>query len=165
MVETITPSAESIYEILSRINDPEVPAISIVDLGIVRSVRWERETVVVTITPTYSGCPAMRMIEEEIRSELGDAGYHSVSIETVLTPAWTTDWMSDHAKEKLQRYGIAPPQSAAVSPLLQIALPEIACPLCRSHNTQLKSEFGSTACKSYYYCFSCHQPFEYFKPF
>ena len=165
MVETKPHTEESIRELLSSIKDPEVPAISIVELGIVRNVEIRNEKVTVTITPTYSGCPAMKMIEDEIRRVLGEHWIFSVSINTVYSPAWTTDWISESAKEKLKNYGIAPPHPVVQSPLLQIELPTVNCPHCHSSNTKLKSEFGSTACKSYYFCNSCQQAFEYFKAF
>jgi ring-1,2-phenylacetyl-CoA epoxidase subunit PaaD len=165
MVETISHTAESIRELLSMIKDPEVPAISIVELGIVRDLQVSGKEVTVIITPTYSGCPAMKMIEDDIRSILMEQGLSKVTIRTILSPAWTTDWISESAKGKLKNYGIAPPQFAVQSPLLQIEIPTVVCPHCNSTNTQLKSQFGSTACKSYYFCDSCDQPFEYFKPF
>ena len=165
MIITNTRSIESIKELLATINDPEVPAINIVELGIVRNVHLNDESVTVTITPTYSGCPAMKMIEDEIRRLLTEHGIPNVTIETVFSPAWTTDWIDLQAKEKMTKYGIAPPHIVSQSPLLQITLPVIQCPHCQSNDTQLKSEFGSTACKSYYFCHSCRQPFEYFKAF
>lgn len=165
MVETKSHTKESILELLSMINDPEVPAISIVDLGIVRNVEVLNEKVTVTLTPTYSGCPAMKMIEDEIRRVLGEHWIFSVLINIIYSPAWTTDCISETAKEKLKNYGIAPPHLVSQSPLLQIVLPHVDCPHCNSKNTKLKSEFGSTACKAYYFCNSCQQAFEYFKAF
>ena len=123
------------------------------------------EEVTVTITPTYSGCPAMKMIEDDILSILSENGFSTVLIKTIHSPAWTTDWISNDAKEKLKKYGIAPPHMTAQSPILQIEILTIVCPHCNSSDTQLKSEFGSTSCKAYYFCHSCRQPFEYFKPF
>lgn len=158
-------TVESLRELLSSIKDPEVPAISIVELGIVRDIAVTDQAVTVTITPTYSGCPAMKMIEDDIRNLLGEHGVSKVVIQTVFSPAWTTDWIDDDAKTKLRQYGIAPPLSASQSPLLQIDMPVIHCPHCSSGDTELKSEFGSTACKSYYFCNSCRQAFEYFKAF
>ncbi len=159
-----------IRDILESVPDPEVPAISIVDLGIVRGVRFENGIAVVTITPTYSGCPAMHMITENIREALNAGGFEQVSVESVLSPAWTTDWMSEAGKEKLKAYGIAPPQGARET-LVSITSggnrkkPDpIPCPYCDSKDTKLQSEFGPTACKALYSCNGCLQPFEYFKP-
>ncbi|MDP1675233.1 MAG: 1,2-phenylacetyl-CoA epoxidase subunit PaaD [Bacteroidota bacterium] len=165
MVEITSHTVESIRELLSTIKDPEVPAISIVELGIVRDVQLWENVVTIIITPTYSGCPAMKMIEDEIRSVLTKNGFSMIAIKTIFSPAWTTDWISEPAKLKLKNYGIAPPQSIVQSPLLQIEILKIVCPNCNSNDTKLKSEFGSTSCKSFYYCHSCSQPFEYFKPF
>ncbi len=165
MVETKPHTVESIRELLSAINDPEVPAINILELGIVREVRLNGDEITVIITPTYSGCPAMKMIEDDINRVLKENGFSNVSIKTIFAPAWTTDWMSEGAKEKLKNYGIAPPQMVSQSPLLQIEIPTVQCPNCNSKNTRLKSQFGSTSCKSYYFCQSCQQAFEYFKSF
>jgi len=165
MIISSNPTVESIKNLLSSINDPEVPAINILELGIVRNVIVNENTVSITITPTYSGCPAMKMIEDEIYRVLSGNGISSISIKTVFSPAWTTDWIDDSTKEKLRKYGIAPPHVADQSPLLQIEMPHVECPHCNSMDTQIKSEFGSTACKSYYFCHSCHQAFEYFKSF
>ncbi len=163
---TVTVHSEvTVRDLLSTVSDPEVPAISIIELGIVRKIEMMGEKVSITLTPTYSGCPAMKMIEDEIRSVLNSNGISAVDIKTVFSPAWTTDWMNESAKQKLKNYGIAPPMHLAQSALLQIELPSVQCPHCNSHETQLKSEFGSTSCKAYYYCRSCSQPFEYFKPF
>jgi ring-1,2-phenylacetyl-CoA epoxidase subunit PaaD len=156
---------ETLRAILGTIPDPEVPAISIVELGLIRGFHITDDEVTVTVTPTYSGCPAMDTIRQEIRRVLNDHGIDRVSILTVLTPAWTTDWIGEEAKQRLHQYGIAPPHPVASSPLLQIELPPVACPHCRSLQTTLKSEFGSTACKAYYHCDDCRQPFEYFKSF
>jgi ring-1,2-phenylacetyl-CoA epoxidase subunit PaaD len=165
MIAAGTHTVQSVTALLSTVSDPEIPVISITELGIVRHVSLEGERVTVTITPTYSGCPAMKMIEDEIRRVLSEAGLSQVVIETVYAPAWTTDWMDEHAKAKLKEYGIAPPLLTAQSPLLQITLPEVHCPRCGSEKTQMKSAFGSTACKAYYFCDACRQAFEHFKSF
>lgn len=158
---------------LAQVPDPEVPAISVVDLGIIRKVEFLSGVVHVTITPTYSGCPAMQMIEKDVRRALNAAGFEVVEIQTVLSPAWTTDWMSAAAKEKLRAYGIAPPEGNAGlgDRLIRIGAAagstsqgSIRCPFCGSRNTKLESQFGPTACKALYACLSCNQPFEYFKP-
>ena len=167
MVRRAGASADLVLEVLRGIPDPEVPALDIVELGIVRRVEQRADGVVtVEVTPTYSGCPAMGMIEQEIVAQLRANGYDRVELRTVYSPAWTTDWMSDAAKAKLKAYGIAPPGHAVVEqalvPLLS-SVPRAPCPYCGSSNTERKSEFGSTACKAIHYCHHCHQPFEEFK--
>jgi ring-1,2-phenylacetyl-CoA epoxidase subunit PaaD len=154
-------------EILESVMDPEVPVLSVVELGVVREVEEAGDTVTVTLTPTYSGCPAMHVMEAEIRAALLGAGYREVRIKTVLAPAWTTDWMSEPAREKLRAYGIAPPGQAVVEELIPLGrtVRAVACPFCGSANTTTQSEFGPTACKSLHICHSCQQPFEHFKAF
>lgn len=158
---------EEYWDAVSRVLDPEVPVLSVVDLGIVRDIREEGERVVVDVTPTYSGCPAMQAIEHDIREALERAGARVVVVNTVFQPAWTTDWISDDAKRRLRSYGIAPPTgvSAAATELipLQRRAATIPCPKCSSLNTERRSEFGSTACKAIYFCRSCAEPFEHFK--
>ena len=158
---------EALFEVLRGIPDPEVPALDNVELGIVRRVELSAEGMVtVDVTPTYSGCPAMGMIEQEIVAALRANGYARVELRTVYSPAWTTDWLSDEAKAKLKAYGIAPPHQTVVEqPLvpLRSAVRRAACPYCGSSNTERKSEFGSTACKAIHYCHGCRQPFEEFK--
>ena len=158
-------SREEVFAVLATVPDPEVPAISVVDLGIIRDVRIENDSVRVTVTPTYSGCPAMREIEDDIRSALQNAGAASVEIDTVYAPAWTTDWMSAAAREKLRAYGIAPPGAAEHGGLITLTrrVAPVACPFCGSSNTRLQSEFGSTACKAIHVCNDCRQPFDEFK--
>lgn len=156
------------WSAVGTVLDPEVPVLSVVDLGIVRDVREENDTVVVDVTPTYSGCPAMRVIEGEIVQALQRAGATEVRVNTVFQPAWTTDWISPEARERLRVYGIAPPSGRAPAgdeliPLRRRA-PVVECPHCGSERTAMRSEFGSTACKAILYCESCHQPFEYLKP-
>ena len=147
--------------------DPEVPVLSVIDLGIVRDMREEGGAVVVDVTPTYSGCPAMRTIEHDIIEALERAGAPTVVVNTVFQPAWTTDWISPDARERLRAYGIAPPTGTAavgteLIPLLR--RPDtVACPRCGSRNTERRSEFGSTACKAIYSCMGCAEPFEYLK--
>ncbi|MFQ5740990.1 MAG: 1,2-phenylacetyl-CoA epoxidase subunit PaaD [Acidobacteriota bacterium] len=158
-------SKEEILRCLAQVKDPEIPVLDIVEMGIVREVQIEEGRVRVAITPTYSGCPAMKMIEDEIVARLHSSGHGNVLVEEVYAPAWTTDFMSQHAKEKLKGYGIAPPLE--VRKCRPTAPPEgavIPCPFCDSPETELRSEFGSTACKAFYYCRHCRQPFEYFKP-
>jgi len=159
-----TLTTDHIKQLLSEIPDPEIPAISIIDLGILRDVRWKDGVCKVVITPTYSGCPAMKMIEEHIQEKLHAAGIQHVQVELTYTPAWTTDWISEEAKEKLRAYGIAPPLHSSVDKgLLLGKTKEIACPVCNSKNTELISQFGSTACKALYRCNDCKEPFDYFK--
>jgi len=143
-----------IWCLLDNVLDPEVPALSLWDLGVLQDVSMDNNTVIVTLTPTYSGCPALGVMSEDIESALNAAGFNEVSIVTQLTPAWTTDWLSDHARRKLKGYGIAPPAETA----------GIRCPHCSAENVQQLSQFASTACKAMYRCGSCAEVFDYFKP-
>lgn len=156
-------TTEEIYKILAQVNDPEVPVLSILDLGIVRDVNIISEKEIeIFITPTYSGCPAMSMISTQIKMELFSNGYSDVKVIEVLSPAWTTDWMSNEGKEKLNKYGIAPPQyQVKNNPTESEAV--VPCPICDSKDTVLLSQFGSTACKALYKCNACLEPFDYFK--
>lgn len=156
---------EKIWKILEEVSDPEIPVLSVVDLGIIRNVRTSEDGIPhITITPTYSGCPAMNTIEVNIKAVLQDHGYETVTIETVLHPAWTTDWMTESGKKKLLAYGIAPPVKGNVDKQALFAEhPVVACPQCGSKNTQMLSQFGSTACKALYQCGDCLEPFDYFK--
>jgi ring-1,2-phenylacetyl-CoA epoxidase subunit PaaD len=158
---------DTAFRILNEVKDPEVPVISVVELGIVRDVRVEGDTVHVTVTPTYSGCPAMREIEDDIRSALIAHGARKVVVDTVFAPAWTTDWIGDAAREKLRAYGIAPPGKADPQGLITLTRARVAvtCPFCGSSDTRLQSEFGSTACKAIHVCRACQQPFDEFKAF
>jgi ring-1,2-phenylacetyl-CoA epoxidase subunit PaaD len=153
--EALAKSERSIWSWLEEIMDPEIPVLSICDLGIVRNVYWDGGELVVTITPTYSGCPAMATITGEIQSTLQKRGIARFRIETQLSPAWTTDWLSEKGRERLREYGIAPPNPKSSGP--------IACPHCGSPSTRLVSQFGSTPCKAIYVCDSCREPFDYFK--
>ena len=170
MVTRGTLSREEILAILGDVKDPEVPVLSVVELGIVRDVEvGERGGgVTVVITPTYSGCPAMSAIEEDIRAQLAAHGIAPVELRTVYAPAWTTDWLSEEAKRKLEEYGIAPPSRAEhdlVVSLTRRPAPEHPrCPYCGSADTGIRSEFGSTACKAICYCNGCREAFEFFKP-
>ena len=154
----------NIYKILEEVKDPEVPVISIIDLGIVRDVALVEDSLHISITPTYSGCPAMKEIEEDIKSVLHEKGFDKVKIITVLSPAWTTDWLSKEGREKLRAYGIAPPVGTSVDKSALFAEPKkISCPQCSSENTKMISQFGSTSCKALYSCEDCKEPFDYFK--
>ncbi len=154
----------TILDILATIPDPEIPVISIVDLGIVRDVSIDDKLVRVKITPTYSGCPAMHAIRMDIISTLYQQGFEHVDVEMVHHPAWTTDWIGEDAKEKLRQYGIAPPVSKADEDIGVFAEPTaVPCPRCASTNTRCISTYGATACKAMYSCKDCLEPFEYFK--
>ncbi len=146
-----------VWSILETVTDPEVPVLTIMDLGIVRNVKINNDEIEVVITPTYTGCPAMDMIAMNIRLALLENGFTKIKITSVLSPAWTTDWMTTAGKEKLQAYGIAPPRLSSDRD------GQILCPQCHSSNTKLLSEFGSTACKALYQCNNCLEPFDYFK--
>ena len=150
---------------LDEVMDPEVPALSVVELGIIRDVEVGSEGVIVMVTPTYSGCPAMAVIERDIEAALKAHGVAHVDIRTSYSPAWTTDWISADAREKLRAYGIAPPGPADHDAPIAIGRrrPSVRCPYCGSGDTQMRSEFGSTACKAIHVCTSCNQPFEEFK--
>lgn|SRR5699024_51455 len=158
---------EDIKKLLSEVMDPEIPVLSIVDLGILRKVLVEGQKVMVRITPTYSGCPAMHAIENEIAKTLQLNGIHEFDIQTDFSETWTTDWIPDEAKQKLKDYGIAPPgKSESDEDFLNNLTGKsaaVACPYCNSSDTELQSEFGSTPCKAQYYCHDCHEPFEHFK--
>jgi ring-1,2-phenylacetyl-CoA epoxidase subunit PaaD len=157
-------TAEQAWQVLARVADPEIPVISVTELGIVRDVRTDGATVEVVVTPTYSGCPATEVIGASIAAALREAGARDVRIRTQLAPAWTTDWIAPEALEKLRRYGIAPPAAARDGEQPLAFVPRIACPLCGSHDTERLSQFGATACKALYRCRDCREPFEYFKP-
>jgi ring-1,2-phenylacetyl-CoA epoxidase subunit PaaD len=164
------PTREELLEILTEIKDPELPVVDIVELGIVRDVSIEGDAVRVDVTPTYSGCPALQVIEHDIVALLRARGFTEVKVRNVFSPAWTTDWLSNDTKQKLREYGIAPPSGPAITGAAELvtirrAKPTVECPYCRSRNTEEKSEFGSTACKAIHFCNACSQPFDYFKPF
>lgn len=161
------PALERAWAAIRGVLDPEVPVLSVVDLGIVREVVVSGDAVTVRITPTYSGCPALLVIEQNIVVALHEAGFTDASVETVFQPAWTTDWITATGRERLREYGIAPPgarapESAELVPLRR-AVASLACPFCGSSSTTRKSEFGSTACKALWVCNGCRQPFEEFK--
>jgi ring-1,2-phenylacetyl-CoA epoxidase subunit PaaD len=160
----MTQNDKDIFALLDTIPDPEIPVISIVELGVVREVHTEGKAVEVKITPTYSGCPAMKQMEDDVRKKLKDAGFEEIRITTVYQPAWTTDWMSASAKTKLREYGIAPPEEATTDKsFLTGKQKQITCPRCKSTNTVMVSQFGSTACKALYKCNECLEAFDYFK--
>ncbi len=148
---------------MEEVFDPEVPVLTVVDLGVVREVNLENNTWNVVITPTYSGCPAMKRIEDDIIDKLKENGIENVSVELVLSPAWTTDWLSEAGRRKLKEYGIAPPVAEIDKSVLFAEQPVVPCPKCNSKNTKMISQFGSTACKAHYQCEDCMEPFDYFK--
>jgi ring-1,2-phenylacetyl-CoA epoxidase subunit PaaD len=161
----IETEKQNILQILQTVCDPEVPVLSVVDMGIIRNIEVMNDHVEITITPTYTGCPAMDVIRMNIRLALAEHGYKSAEVKTILSPAWTTDWMSEEGKEKLKAYGIAPPQPVPVVCSLEAFQEDdaIQCPHCNSHHTKMVSRFGATACKALYQCEECKEPFEYFK--
>jgi ring-1,2-phenylacetyl-CoA epoxidase subunit PaaD len=165
MVKTML-TRDQVWHALEQVLDPEVPAVSICELGIVRDVTIEGGLVSVAITPTYSGCPATEMIEAEICQTLRAAGAEAVRVERRLTPAWSTDWITPAASEKLREYGIAPPSEASAHQptVIRFMSPTPRCPRCGSARTVRVSKFGSTACKALYRCNACLEPFDYFKP-
>jgi ring-1,2-phenylacetyl-CoA epoxidase subunit PaaD len=165
MIDTKKITRELAWKLLEEVVDPEVPVLSVIDLGIVRNVEVTGNKVIVTITPTYTGCPAMDVIRMNIRMTLAAQGFPEVEVHTVLSPPWTTDWMTEEGKEKLKQYGIAPPQYQQQVCTPDVFQKEVAvqCPHCGSYHTRLLSQFGSTACKSLYQCDDCKEPFDYFK--
>ncbi|MDX1618422.1 MAG: 1,2-phenylacetyl-CoA epoxidase subunit PaaD [Balneolaceae bacterium] len=166
MTTTATYSEEQIWDWLKEITDPEIPVLNIVEMGIARSVEIDEEDrVLVKITPTYSGCPAMTAIENEIRDKLERKGIDAFQVKKDFSETWTTDWMTEEARKKLKEYGIAPPGETSDDDVLKSLKNTriIPCPYCDSTNTELQSEFGSTACKAQYYCHDCEEPFEHFK--
>jgi ring-1,2-phenylacetyl-CoA epoxidase subunit PaaD len=161
----ITMNTQQVWKILETIPDPEIPVITIIELGIVKDVIQNENQTIVKITPTYSGCPAMDQIEKDIISNLHAAGIKNVLVEKIYSPAWTTDWITAEAKAKLMAYGISPPAlvSANKKALLSGEQPVVICPQCKSRNTVMISQFGSTACKALYKCLQCLEPFDHFK--
>jgi ring-1,2-phenylacetyl-CoA epoxidase subunit PaaD len=165
VVATVAAVSESqIWHVLERVPDPEIPVLSIVELGIVRYVRCaEGEAPRVGLTPTYSGCPATEVIRASVLEHLSQAGHGDVVLEEVLSPPWTSDWLSVSGRRKLSTFGIAPPAQAVSKAKHLFAAPVVACPRCSSHATERVSEFGSTPCKAHYRCTECLEPFDYFK--
>lgn len=155
-------SEKEIYDLIAGIPDPEIPVITIEDLGILREVKIEDDKVKVFITPTYSGCPAMKAIENDIADILRKHDINSFEVKTVFSPVWTTDWISDEAKERLRKYGISPPEKSTSDKNILLNK-HVRCPQCNSENTTLISQFGSTACKALYKCNDCLEPFDHFK--
>jgi len=167
------PDMETLWQWLHEVPDPEIPVVSVVDLGIVRDIQWDENTVVVTVTPTYSGCPATRIINEDIEKHLFSKGVASVRMVRQLSPAWRTAWISDSARRSLLELGIAPPVEDAAVSVERLTKPfsvsrdkqkpVVVCPRCQSGKTEMVSQFGSTPCKASYRCLDCLEPFDYFK--
>ena len=162
LVQNDTNLQKRAWDVAAQVVDPEIPVLTIADLGVLRDVAVIDGHVEVAITPTYSGCPAMNMIKLEIELALERAGIRNSKVRTVLSPAWTTDWMSDDGRRKLKEYGIAPPQVASSRRAL-FGEQHVGCPQCGSADTEVLSEFGSTSCKALWRCKSCREPFDYFK--
>jgi len=156
---TKKPETAQLFDLLSGVVDPEIPVLTLQDLGVLREISVVDGEVKVTITPTYAGCPAMETMRADIESALAAAGYQQVTVQQVLSPAWSTDWMSENGRKKLLAYGIAPPARTACGPSTE----QIECPRCKSAEVKIISEFGSTACKALYQCQDCREPFDYFK--
>jgi ring-1,2-phenylacetyl-CoA epoxidase subunit PaaD len=158
------PDEKEIWQLLEEVKDPEVPVLSVTDLGIIRSISVTGNHIDVVITPTYSGCPAMDVISMDIRLKLIEKGFRDISVKQQLSPAWTTDWMSEEGKQKLKAFGIAPPNPKQQFCSTEMFRQEVvACPRCNSYHTELISQFGSTACKAMYRCLDCKEAFDYFK--
>lgn len=163
-MSTVSQEINHIFSILDEVKDPEIPVLSVNDMGIIRHIEWREEKLVVTITPTYTGCPAMDVIEKNTLQALQNHGFAHVEIKTVLSPPWTTDWITPKGLQRLEEYGIAPPvKGTADKRTLFQEAPKPRCPYCKSPDTQMISAFGSTACKAQYKCKSCLEPFDYFK--
>lgn len=156
---------ENIFSLLSEIPDPEIPVISIVELGVIRDINIiDQKNVEISITPTYSGCPAMKQMEDDVTKKLSEAGFENIKLITVYNPPWTTDWLSEEAKLKLRNYGIAPPEESTTDKsFLTGKHKAVTCPRCKSKNSVMISQFGSTACKALYKCNDCLEAFDYFK--
>ncbi|MEY3843773.1 MAG: phenylacetate-CoA oxygenase subunit PaaJ [Bacteroidota bacterium] len=153
---------ESILSLLEEVCDPEIPVLSLADLGVLRGVDYLNGQWHITITPTYSGCPAMKTMEDDILLKLKEHGIEA-KVDLVLSPAWTTDWLSESGREKLKEFGIAPPENEVDKSVLFAAPTVVPCPKCGSRETKMVSQFGSTACKAHYQCLSCLEPYDYFK--
>jgi ring-1,2-phenylacetyl-CoA epoxidase subunit PaaD len=154
---------EQVYQYLKEVFDPEIPVLTLVDLGVVREIDLSENACHVKISPTYSGCPAMKVMEEDIIEKLTEKGMQNISVELVLSPAWTTDWITEEGREKLRAYGIAPPEDEIDKNVLFSKPTVVPCPKCGSTHTKMISQFGSTACKAHYQCQDCLEPYDYFK--
>lgn len=158
------PEIEQIWQWLDAVPDPEIPVISLVDLGIIRNLEWRGDTLVVTVTPTYTGCPATSVINADIENALRGNGIQNLVLKRQLSPAWATSWLSESGRRKLREFGIAPPvEGTAACGAGTVSAPEVPCPRCKSQKTEMISRFGSTPCKASYRCMDCLEPFDYFK--
>jgi ring-1,2-phenylacetyl-CoA epoxidase subunit PaaD len=163
-VGTSRDRERAVWHALEDVMDPEIPVLSVVELGIVRYVQWTADGQLhVGLTPTYSGCPATEVIQRSVREALDAAGYGGALLEEVLSPPWTSEWLTDSGKRKLESFGIAPPSQAVASPRHLFGAPVVRCPRCGNNETERVSEFGSTPCKAHYRCLVCLEPFDYFK--
>ncbi len=161
---TSLPDTNQVWEALAQIPDPEIPVINVVEMGIVRGVTIEGNKATITMTPTFSGCPALHLIREQLEQTTRSLGFGEVEVKTVLSPAWSTDWITPEARERLRQYGIAPPQPThPQSTLIQLEASPTRCPRCGSLNTSVKNTFGPTLCKAIHVCNDCKEPFESFK--
>lgn len=156
---------QEIFELLNNVTDPEIPVVSVVEMGMIRDVELDNDLITITMTPTYSGCPATYEIRKDIVAELKKKGYENVKVKEKLYPPWTTDWMNEETHLKLKKYGIAPPDKDVAENIEKLFGKDnpVQCPKCDSRNTELVSRFGSTACKSQHFCKDCKEPFDYFK--
>ena len=159
----VTLTVEEIWQALEEVKDPEIPVVSLVEMGIIRRVEVSGGTIVVSMTPTFAGCPALHVMKAEVEQRLREMGAESVETKWVYSPPWTSDWIADEARAKLKAFGLAPPVKHSGDVNL-ILLEEAACPYCGSRNTTIKNTFGPTLCRAIYYCDDCRQPFEQFKP-
>ncbi|RMG79124.1 MAG: phenylacetate-CoA oxygenase subunit PaaJ [Bacteroidetes bacterium] len=160
----MTDVIKQVYTILENVKDPEIPVLSLKDLGVIRHIKEENGKIIVEITPTYSGCPAMHQMEQDILAELRKNGFNQVEVKTLLSPSWTTEWITEEGKRKLREYGIAPPNTLTADKNSILGKEKtVKCPRCGSSNTQMISQFGSTACKALFKCNDCLEPFDYFK--
>jgi ring-1,2-phenylacetyl-CoA epoxidase subunit PaaD len=157
-------TTENIWEVLDEVKDPEIPVVSLVEMGIIRQVELAGETVIVTMTPTFSGCPALQVMKTDIEDRLRAAGISSVEVRQVLDPPWSSDWITAAARQKLKQFGLAPPPRHGGNLQEILLVDTVACPYCDSTNTTLKNSFGPTLCRAIHYCNDCQQPFEQFKP-
>ena len=160
--QTGAVSNQAIWQALEDVKDPEIPVVSVVEMGIVRDVNVDGATVQVTITPTFSGCPALHVMREQIAARVRALGVASVIVETILYPPWSSDWITESARRKLKEFGLAPPSKHGGNVPITFYEP-VACPYCDSENTMVKNTFGPTLCRAIYYCDDCRQPFEQFK--
>ncbi|MCA9991787.1 MAG: phenylacetate-CoA oxygenase subunit PaaJ [Ardenticatenaceae bacterium] len=155
-------TTEQVWQALEAVKDPEIPVVSVVEMGIVRQVNVDHDHVRVQMTPTFSGCPALQVMRDEIEAEVRRVGAAEVTVETILSPPWSTDWITEEARQKLRAFGLAPPPRHGGN-LAVTFFEVVACPYCDSNNTSVKNTFGSTLCRAIYYCNDCQQPFEQFK--